>query len=111
MSPKNNEPKNGAETNGNGAMADAGELLAALGAPTLNAVAVSQKLALETTKFWTRRLHAYADQMAILVQCTRPDQLVVAQAQFIERMQEDYVAEREAMAGIFAASVEDRPGA
>lgn len=103
--------KNGAEANGSKATVDAGELLAVMGAPTINAVAVSQKLAVETTKFWTRRMHAYADQMAVLAQCTRPDQLMVAQAQFIERMKEDYVAERETLTGIFTSPVEDRPGA
>jgi hypothetical protein len=90
----------------------AAEVVAALHKPALKSFAISQKLALETTKFWTKRMHAYADQMAMLVQCTRPDQLMVAQAQFIERMQEDYVAEREALSSILLPAESDaRPNA
>lgn len=98
----------------NGANGDeeAADMLTVFQKPALSSLAISQKLVTETTKFWTRRMQAYAEQMAVLAQCKRPDQLMVAQAQFIERMKEDYVAEQEKIAGIFTAPPpENRPSA
>ena len=54
---------------------------------------VSQKLAVEATRFWARRMRAYADQMEALTKCSDAGQMIEAQRNFIERMQEDYVKE------------------
>lgn len=64
-----------------------------LQSPAANGFLFSQKLAVEATKFWARRMRAYADQMETLTKCSDPSQMVEAQRNFIERMQEDYTKE------------------
>lgn len=82
-------------------------MAAMMAAPAANSVAVSQKLALETARFWARRMRAYADQMEMLAGCSNPNQLVAAQAQFIARMQEDFAAESAAMQDILTTAASD----
>jgi hypothetical protein len=64
---------------------------------------VSQRVALETARFWARRMHAYADQMEALAKCTSPDDLVKAQRGFMERMQQDYAEESAALTQLVSA--------
>jgi hypothetical protein len=64
-----------------------------LQSPAANGFLVSQKLALEATRFWARRMRAYADQMEALTKCADPSQVIEAQRSFIEKMQEDYAKE------------------
>jgi len=66
-------------------------------APTANSLVMSQRLALEATRFWARRMRAYADQMETLACCRSPDDLASAQTKFLERMRDDYAAESEAI--------------
>jgi len=66
------------------------------------AFAVSQRLAMESARFWARRMHAYANQMEALAGCTSVDQLAEAQSRFIDRMREDYAAETKALSAILA---------
>lgn len=70
--------------------------------PTANSLMMSQRLALETARFWARRMHAYADQMETLASCTSPDDLASAQTKFLERMRDDYAAESEAISALLA---------
>ncbi len=65
--------------------------------PTANSLIMSQRLALEATRFWARRMRAYADQMETLASCRSADDLADAQTKFLERMREDYAAESEAI--------------
>jgi hypothetical protein len=62
---------------------------------------------MQTTRFWARRLHAYADQMEEFSRCSNPDELMKAQRHFLERMRADYADETSAFADIFAAARED----
>lgn len=66
------------------------------------AFAMSQRLALESARFWARRMHAYADQMSALAACTNVDQFAEAQSRFIDKMREDYAAETKALSAILA---------
>ena len=70
-------------------------------APAVSGFAVSQKIALETAKFWARRMRAYADQVEALARCGSPNQLVAAQQQFLQRMQEDIAEETSAFSEIW----------
>lgn len=65
--------------------------------PTANSFVMSQRLALEATRFWARRMRAYADQMEQLVSARSPDDLASLQTRFLDRMREDYAAESEAI--------------
>jgi hypothetical protein len=78
--------------------------LSYLEGPATNGWLVSQKLALQTTRFWARRLHAYADQMEEISRCSNPDEFMTAQRHFLERMRADYVDETSAFADIFNAA-------
>jgi hypothetical protein len=81
-----------------------------LQSPATNSFLVGQKLALEATRFWARRMRAYADQMEALTKCADPGQVVEAQRTFIERMQEDYAKESAHFAELLsAAKEEERP--
>src|SRR5262245_14582693 len=71
--------------------------------PATNGWLVSQKLALQTTRFWARRLHAYADQMEEMSRCSSPDEFMTAQRHFLERMRADYADETSAFADLFSA--------
>ena len=51
------------------------------------------ELITESTRFWAQRLHAYADWMTTMAQCTTPTQMMEAQSRFIARAQQDYVSE------------------
>lgn len=80
----------------------------------INSFRLSQHIALEAAKFWARRMHAYADQFEALVACAQPTDLVEAQSRFIQRMQDDYVAERETLTTIWKQDTEgseERPAA
>jgi hypothetical protein len=80
------------KTNGNG-FEGAEAFASLLQSPATNGFMVSQKLALEATRFWARRMRAYADQMEVLTKCADAGQMLEAQRNFIERMQEDYAKE------------------
>lgn len=69
-------------------------------APTAQSLIMSQRIALEATRFWARRMRAYADQMETLAGCASPDDLASAQTRFIERMRDDYAAESEAISAL-----------
>jgi hypothetical protein len=75
-------------------------MLSALQAPTANSLLMSQRIALESAKFWARRMHAYADQMETLSTCSSPDDFAGAQTRFLERMRDDYAAESEAIGAL-----------
>lgn len=93
-----NAMRNGAHTNPSEAVSS---VVALMQAPAANSFIVSQKLALEATRFWARRMRAYLDQVELLAGCSSANQLVAAQAQFVERLQEDYVAESTALTEIW----------
>ena len=108
--------RNGAHVtseNGNGAPAldGATERFAAMVSmmqmPAANGFLVSQRIALEATRFWARRMRAYADQMEQLASCSEPNQLVQAQAHFIERLQEDYATEGAALTRLLSEPKSD----
>lgn len=87
-------------------------VVAMMQAPAASSFAVSQKFALEATRFWARRMRAYADQMELLARCMSPDQVVEAQKQFIERLQDDYKEESQAFTQLLKPSNgEERPNA
>lgn len=69
-------------------------------APTANSLLMSQRIALEATRFWARRMRAYADQMETLAGCSSPDDIAHAQTRFLERMRDDYAAESEAITAL-----------
>jgi hypothetical protein len=95
--------KNGAD----GASTVVSDTLSFLQSPAANSFLWSQKLALEATRFWTRRAHAYAEQMQALAACREPVQFVNAQTRFFERMREDYANETETVATLLTpAAVE-----
>lgn len=75
-------------------------MLAAMQMPVAQSFAVSQRLALESAKFWARRMRAYADQMEVLASCRSADEFSGAQTRFFERMREDYAAESEAIGAL-----------
>jgi len=74
--------------------------LSAALSPNGNPFLLSQRMALEATRFWARRLHAYADQFEVLAGCKSPNDLAQAQARFLEQMREDYAAETQAMSAV-----------
>ncbi|HWA01456.1 MAG TPA: phasin family protein [Caulobacterales bacterium] len=100
MSPKSN--------GANGAHTPMAEMVALMQAPAANGMVVGQKLAQETTRFWARRMRAYIDQVETLAGCSSANQLIAAQAQFIEQMQEDFAAETEALSEIWKHSGDER---
>jgi Phasin protein len=113
MTTKRNGNGNGAgngEGAGNGAdpVRALGAYLASPGAAGLLA---SQKIALEATRFWARRMRAYADQLDVLARCTEPMQVVSAGASFVQRMQEDYAEEGRAVAELIKAAPADAEAA
>ncbi len=75
-------------------------------APLLNPASapflVGQRLAFEAARFWARRMHAYADQLETLADCTSPDDLARAQSRFLERMREDYAAEGKLISAVLS---------
>ncbi|MES1158326.1 MAG: phasin family protein [Terricaulis silvestris] len=75
--------------------------------PAANGFVVSQRLAHEATRFWAQRMRAYADQVEVLAKCTDPNQIIAAQAQFIERMQAEFAAETEALSQIWKSAGDD----
>lgn len=89
----------------------ASALLSMLQSPATNGFALSQQLALETARFWARRMRAYADQMEALVRCTSPNQIAAAHSQFMERMQDDYAQETAAVSEIVIMPKAERPNA
>lgn len=89
-----NAMRNGAES----ASETVSSIAAMMQVPAANGIAVGQKIALEATRFWARRVRAYVDQMELLAGCVNANQIVAAQAQFIERMQEEYAEESQAVA-------------
>lgn len=96
------------KTNGNGSGHESLELMANfLQSPAANGFVVSQKLALEATRFWARRMRAYADQMEALTKCADAGQLMEAQRHFIERMQEDYAKESSHFAEVLSAAKDE----
>jgi hypothetical protein len=68
--------------------------------PTANSLMMSQRLALEATRFWARRMRAYADQMEQLVSVRSPEDVANLQTRFLDRMREDYAAESEAISSL-----------
>jgi hypothetical protein len=84
------------------------ETLSFLQSPAASGFLFSQRLALEATRFWTRRAHAYAEQMQALAACREPAQFVNAQSRFFERMREDYASETEAVATLLTPPVIER---
>lgn len=99
MPPKPNSSADGASTS-------VSETLSFLQSPAANGFFLSQKLALEATRFWARRAHAYAEQAQALVACREPAQFVTAQTRFLERMREDYAFEAETVSNLLAPQVE-----
>jgi hypothetical protein len=75
-------------------------IFTALQTPAANSFVVSQRIALESAKFWARRMRAYADQMETLATCTSPDEIAGAQTRFIERMRDDYASESQAIGAL-----------
>lgn len=71
------------------------------------ALAFGPQLATESTRFWARRLHAYADWMTTMAQCTTPAEVMQAQSQFIARTQEDYAAESAALTKLASNAASD----
>ena len=82
------------------AEASVNSAIVAMQAPVLNSFVMSQRLALESAKFWARRMRAYADQMETIATCRSPDELAGAQTRFFARMREDYVAESETLGSL-----------
>jgi hypothetical protein len=68
--------------------------------------AAGPQMMMEGARFWARRLHAYADWMETVAQCTTPTQLVEAQSRFFARTQEDYATETATVAQILG---KDKP--
>lgn len=68
-------------------------LVTAMQAPAAKSLAASQRVALEGARFWARRMRSYADQMEALARCADVTQFAEVQAQFLEKMREDYVSE------------------
>jgi hypothetical protein len=62
-------------------------------ASVANAFSIAPQLISESTQFWGRRLHGYADWMSAMTQCMTPAQLIEAQTQFFARTQQDYAKE------------------
>lgn len=84
------------------------QTLSFLQSPAANGFLLSQKLALEATRFWARRAHAYAEQMQALAACREPAQFVNAQTRFLERLREDYAFETEAVSNLLTPPVIER---
>lgn len=80
-------------------------------APTTNSFLISQRMALEAARFWARRLHAYADQMETLAQCSTPGDFAAAQTKFLERMRDDYREESEAVGALILEPIRENGGA
>ena len=78
-----------------------------LQSPAANGVVVSQKLALEGARLWAKRMRAYADHFERMASCQDANQMLAAQATFIERMQQDYVAEGAAIQELIATPARD----
>lgn len=86
----------------NGAANTVAAVTSFLQSPAANGFAVSQKLALESTRLWAKRMRAYADHFEALANCQDANQMLAAQASFVERMQQDYVAEGEIVRELIA---------
>lgn len=77
--------------------------------PTANSLLMSQRLALEATRFWARRMRAYADQMEQLASVRSPDDLASVQTRFLDQMREDYAAESEAITSLLTPETTPAP--
>lgn len=86
----------------NGASNAVSDVASFLQSPAANGFAVSQKIALEGARLWAKRMRAYADHFEALANCQDANQMLAAQANFVERMQQDYVAEGEAIRELIA---------
>jgi len=86
-------------------------MFTALQAPAANSFLMTQRIALESAKFWARRMRAYADQMETLANCSSPDDLASAQTRFLDRMREDYAAESKAISTLLKPQRSDDGGA
>jgi hypothetical protein len=98
------KPSNGADS----ASTAVSETLSFLQSPAANGFLLSQKLALEATRFWVRRAHAYAEQVQVLAACREPAQFVNVQTRFFERMRADYADETEAVANLLTPTGVER---
>ena len=95
------------KTNGaNGASNAVSSTMAFLQSPGANSFLLSQKLALEATRFWARRLHAYAEQMETLASCREPREFASANVRFFEKLREDYALETTAIAELLTPPIE-----
>ena len=74
---------------------------------SLPGLQISQRVALEAARFSARRMRAFADQMEALASCDSPTEFFAVQSQFLQRMQKDYTAEREAVANIVSSAQEE----
>lgn len=74
--------------------------------PTANSFVMSQRIALEATRFWARRMRAYADQMEQLASCRSPEDVANIQTRFLDRLREDYAAESEAISSLLTPEPE-----
>ncbi|MDX2276732.1 MAG: phasin family protein [Hyphomonadaceae bacterium] len=92
----------------NGSSEGVAETLSFLQSPAANGFLLSQKLALEATRFWARRTQAYAEQAQALVACREPAEFVNAQTRFFERMREDYASETLAVADMLTPEPVER---
>lgn len=82
-------------------------LFALMPNPAAQSFLVSQKLALESARFWARRMHAIVDQMETLAACASPDDVAKAQSRFLDQMREDYTAESKAIGALLAIPTHD----
>lgn len=102
---RNGAPRSGAKSDAaiegaNRAASAASSLLGVLQTPAANGFLLTQKLAMESARFWARRMRAYADQWETLANCTSATDLAEAGSKFMDRMREDYRSESDTLAEI-----------
>lgn len=90
---------------------DVASIASMFSGPAANSLLISQRMALEAARFWARRLHAYADQMETLAQCSTPGDFAAAQTKFLERMRDDYREESEAVGELILQPIREDGGA
>lgn len=80
--------------------------------PAASSFAMSQRFALESAKFWARRMRAYADQMETLACCNSAEDIATAHQHFLERMRDDYAEETRTFGALLtpAESEREQPG-
>jgi hypothetical protein len=103
--------RNGADAGAGNGSESVRSTSAFLTAPAAASFLASQKMALEATRFWAKRMRAYADQLDVIAGCADPMQLVSAQARFVQRMQEDYAEEGRAVASMVMPNPESAEAA